>query len=43
MVQVGDTDWVAFFGIDVGINEAGRPIRTELEMNVGGFLEDGVA
>ena len=42
MYEVGDGSFIALVGIEIGVDAAGRDgVRAELEMNVGGFLEEG--
>ena len=43
MAQLDDGDWIALFIVFVGVDSNGRDAQTELEMNVGGIAEDGLA
>ncbi|MCA9569916.1 MAG: hypothetical protein KC656_18855 [Myxococcales bacterium] len=33
--------WIALFAVSMGVDADSRPLDAELEMNVGGFLEEG--
>ncbi|MEZ4323428.1 MAG: hypothetical protein R3F61_38540 [Myxococcota bacterium] len=43
LIEVESGSYVALFGITMGVDAASRDLRAELEMNVGGLLEEGVA